>query len=34
MPGIEPAWVISSTRGVPSAAFWNSVSSNRMTPEV
>ena len=34
MPGMEPEAVMMSTSGVPSAALWYSVSSNRMTPEM
>jgi len=34
MPGMMPLDFISSTSGVPSSAFWYSVSSNKMTPEM
>ena len=37
IPGTAPASSISFTSGVslpPSAAFWNRVSSNRITPEM
>lgn len=32
MPGMKPRFLISSTNGVPSSAFWRKVSSKRITP--
>ena len=34
MPGSAPVSAMIFASGVPSFAFWRSVSSNRMTPEI